>query len=194
LHGKRVSVDLIVYVIGCLAEGLGIRGTARVFEVDPNTVLQWLVEAADQLRAFSHYFLHDLHLRQVQLDELYAVLSAFKDGEVSEAEAIERLERSPHWVWVAMDPERKLLLAIDVGNRTLAMAQRVVHQVVQVLAPDCAPLFLTDGFRGSCPPTLRIMFRDLSRPVCVVPVSRLSALETGFQSYRFPIACYGVTD
>src|SRR2546422_11684748 len=23
----------------------------------------------------------------------------------------------------------------------------MVHQVVQVLAPDCAPLFLTDGFR-----------------------------------------------
>jgi hypothetical protein len=46
-----------------------------------------------------------------------------------------------------MDPESKLLLAIDVGDRTLAMAQRVVHQVAQVLAPDCAPLFLTDGFR-----------------------------------------------
>ena len=27
------------------------------------------------------------------------------------------------------------------------MAQRFVHQVAQVLAPDCAPLFLTDGFR-----------------------------------------------
>jgi hypothetical protein len=27
------------------------------------------------------------------------------------------------------------------------MAQRVVHQVVQVLAPDCVPLFLTDGFK-----------------------------------------------
>ena len=46
-----------------------------------------------------------------------------------------------------MDPESKLLLAIDVGERTLAMAQRVVHHVAQVLAPDCAPLFLTDGFR-----------------------------------------------
>src|SRR3989475_416806 len=146
-HGKRVSVDLIVHVIGCLAEGLGIRGTARVFEVDPNTVLQWLVEAAEQLRAFSQHFLHDLRVRQVQMDELFALLSAVKDGTVSEAEAIERLERSPQWVWVAMDPESKLLLAIDVGNRTLAMAQRVVHQVAQVLAPDCAPLFLTDGFR-----------------------------------------------
>ena len=118
-----------------------------MFEVDPNTVLQWLVDAAEQLRAFSQHFLHDVRVRQVQLDELFALLSAVKEGEVSEAEAIERLERSPQWVWVAMDPESKLLLAIDVGDRTLAMAQRVVHQVAQVLAPDCAPLFLTDGFR-----------------------------------------------
>src|ERR687885_743913 len=147
LHGKRTSVELIVRVGACLAEGLGIRGTARVFEVDPNTVLQWLVEAAEQLRAFSQYFLHDVRVRQGQMDELFSLLSAVKDGRVSETEAIARLERSPHWVWVAMDPESKLLLAIDVGDRTLAMAQRVVHQVAQVLAPDCAPLFLTDGFR-----------------------------------------------
>jgi IS1 family transposase len=146
-HGKCASVDLIVRVIACLAEGLGIRGTARVFEVDANTVLQWLIEAAEQLRAFSQHFLHDVRVRQVQLDELFALLSAVKDGTVSEPEAIERLERSPQWVWVAMDPESKLLLAIDVGERTLAMAQRVVHHVAQVLAPDGAPLFLTDGFR-----------------------------------------------
>src|SRR5499433_1643973 len=146
-HGKRASVDLIVRVIACLAEGLGIRGTARVFEVDPNTVLQWLVEAAEQLQAFSRHALHDVRVKQVQLDELFALLSAVKDGQISETEAIERLERAPQWVWVAMDPESKLLLVIGVGNRTLAMAQCVVHQVAQVLAPDCAPLFLTDGFR-----------------------------------------------
>src|SRR5262245_14182067 len=146
-HGKRASVDLIVRVITCLAEGLGIRGTARVFEVDPNTVLQWLVEAAEQLRAFSRHVLHDVRVRQVQLDELFALLSTVKDGEGSAAEALERLERTPQWVWVAMDPESKGLLAIDVGSRPLAMAQRFVHHVVQVLAPDCAPLFLTDGFR-----------------------------------------------
>ena len=70
-----------------------------------------------------------------------------KAGEVSGAEAIDRLERTPQWVWGAMDPESKVLLAIDVGERTLAMAQHGVHHVAQVLAPDCAPLFLTDGFR-----------------------------------------------
>jgi hypothetical protein len=101
-----------VRVIACLAEGLGMRGTARVFEVDPNTVLGWLKSS-------------------------------------SSAEAIEHLSRSPHWVWVVMAPERTLLLTIDVGECTMALAQRVVHHVVHVLAPDCALLFLTDGFRES---------------------------------------------
>src|SRR6267143_2657500 len=87
-HGKHASVELIVRVIACLAEGLGIRGTARVFEVAPNTVLQWLVEAADQLQAFSRYVLHDVRVRQGQLDELCALLSAVKAREVSAAEAI----------------------------------------------------------------------------------------------------------
>jgi IS1 family transposase len=147
LYGKRVAPDLLVWAVGALAEGLGIRAVARVFEVDPNTVLQWLVEAADHLTAFSQYFLHNVRVTQVQLDELYALLRAVKAGEVSEAEALTRLSRSPHWVWVAMDPVTKLLLAIDVGDRTLAMAQGMVHQVVQVLAPGCVPLFLTDGFK-----------------------------------------------
>jgi hypothetical protein len=126
---------------------LGIRAGARGFAVDPNTVLQWLIEAADQATAFSQYFLHEVHVDQVQLDALFALLSAVKAGEVSDAEATQRLTRSPHWVWVAIDPVSKLLLAIDVGERTLAMAQRLVHQVVQRLAPGCVPLFLTDGFK-----------------------------------------------
>jgi IS1 family transposase/transposase-like protein len=145
-HGKRASVELIVRVIACLAEGLGIRGTARVFEVDPNTVLSWLVEAAEQLKAFSAYFLRELHLHQVQFDELYAVLSAVRDGDISEAEAIEQLSRSPRWVWTAIDPETKLLLKVQVGERTLAMTQAVLHEVAQLLAPGCVPLFVSDGY------------------------------------------------
>src|SRR3989440_30551 len=147
LHGKHVAPEKLVWAVGALAEGLGIRAVARVFEVDPTTVLAWLVEVAEQAAAFSQYFVHDVRVTQVQLDELFALLSAVKTGEVSEADAITRLSRSPHWVWAAIDPVTKLLLTIDVGERTLAMAQRVVHQVVQVLAPGCAPLFLTDGLK-----------------------------------------------
>jgi hypothetical protein len=97
--------------------------------------------------AFSQYFLHDVHVDQVQLDELFALLSVVNAGEVSDADATQRLTRSPHWVWGAIDPVTKLLLALDIGDRALAMAQRLVHRVVEVLAPGCVPLFLTDRFK-----------------------------------------------
>jgi IS1 family transposase/transposase-like protein len=146
-HGKQVDPDTLVWALAALAEGLGIRAVARVFEVDPNTVLTWLVEAAEHLEAFSRDFLHDVDVEQVQMDELFALLSAVKDGAMTQDAAIKRLSCSPHWVWVAIDPVSKLILTVDVGERTLAMAQRLVHQLTRVLAPDCAPLFLTDGFR-----------------------------------------------
>ena len=101
LHGKQVDPGKLVWAIGALAEGLGIRAVARVFETDPTTVLGWLVEAAEHM------------------DELFALRSAVKDGEVSEQQAIQRLSRSPHWVWVAMDPVCKLILAVDVGDRVV---------------------------------------------------------------------------
>jgi IS1 family transposase len=156
--------EVLVWAVGAMAEGLGIRAVARVFAVDPNTVLHWLTEVADQAAACSRYFLHDVQGTQVQLDELFALLSAVKAGEVSEEEALNRWSRSPHWVWVALDPVTTRLLAIEVGERTLALAQRLVHQVVQVLAPDGVPLFLTDGFKAYLRAVLTHYGRWVPRP------------------------------
>ena len=46
-------------------------------------VLAWLVQGADHAAACSRYGLHDLRVRQVQPDELFALLSAVQFGEVS---------------------------------------------------------------------------------------------------------------
>jgi IS1 family transposase len=153
-HGKHVCPQMLLWAVGALAEGLGIRAVARVFAVEPDTVLAWLVEAADQLQRFSQYVLRDVQVTQVQLDELYALLREVKAGEVGHTDAIKRLQRSPHWVWTAIDPVSRLLLVIDAGERTLAMAQRLVHQVADVLVPNSLPLFLTDGHKDYLPAIL----------------------------------------
>jgi len=62
LHGKHVAPEMLVWAVGALAEGLGIRAVARVFEIDPNTVLPWLVEVADHAAVFTRYFLHDVRV------------------------------------------------------------------------------------------------------------------------------------
>ena len=40
-HGKHVESDHLGWTLGALAESLGIRSMACVFEADPNTVLRW---------------------------------------------------------------------------------------------------------------------------------------------------------
>src|SRR5262245_61301856 len=125
-----------------------------------------MTKVADQAVAFSRYFLRDVHVTQVQLDELFALLSAVKAGEVREEAALPRLAQSSHWVWVALDPVTKLLLAIEGGARTLALAQCLVHQVAQVLAPDCVPLFLTDGFKAYLQAVLTHYGHWVLRPRC----------------------------
>jgi hypothetical protein len=131
-HGQRLSVELIVRVLACLAAGLGSRATARVFAVDANTVLQWLVEAAEQLQALTRYGLCDVPVTQLQRDELSAVRRGVREGQISEAQALRLLEPAPPWVWTAIDPVSKLLLVMEVGPRTVAIAQRVVHHVARV--------------------------------------------------------------
>ena len=134
-YGSSVAAQDIMRGIAALCEGVSPRKVARIFEVDKDTVFGWLVEAAAHSETVVGYMVHNLHLSQVQMDELYALLNGMRgEGE----------GRSCCWVWVAMDPLSKLLIAIEVGDRSLDMAQQLVHTVVGRLALGVVPLFLTD--------------------------------------------------
>jgi IS1 family transposase len=126
--------DIIWLALKALAEGLDIHATARVFEVEPDTVQGWLNQAAGHMEAVSRYLLHDLHLSQVQVDELWAFLCLRQ----------EKSMRNCRWVWSAVDPVSKLFLAFVVGDRSLDTALLLIHAVVGMLASGCVPLFTSD--------------------------------------------------
>ena len=92
-YGSSKPAKDIMRAIASLCEGVSPRKVARIFEVDKDTVLSWLAQAAKHSEAVVGYMVHNLHLTQVQMDELYALLSGMReDG-----------ERRSCWVWVAMD-------------------------------------------------------------------------------------------
>jgi IS1 family transposase/transposase-like protein len=132
-YRKQVPAETIWRVLVSLAEGVGIRKTARIFDLDPNTVQAWLEQAAKHMEVVSCYLLHDLHLSQVQVDELWALLGR-RNGD----------ERAKHWVWVGVDASTKLWLATVVGDRSQACAQLLIHAIQLLLAPGCLPLFTSD--------------------------------------------------
>jgi IS1 family transposase len=124
-----------------LAEGLDIRATARVFDVDPNTIETWLKQAAEHMEAVSAYLIHDLQLTQVQVDELWALLGR-RDSDEEGGEK----QRGKRWVWAGMDPESKLMLGYVIGDRSQACAQLLIDIIVALLAPGCIPVFFSDGW------------------------------------------------
>lgn len=139
-HRSRLSPDLLCQVITALAEGLDLQAAARVFGVDPNTVQSCLVKAAEHTEALSRYLIHDLHLTQVQVDELWSLVQSW--GE--EGKTLSGSRRQRGWVWAGMASDSKLLVATVVGERSLMCAQLLIHAIAVALAPGVIPLFLSD--------------------------------------------------
>lgn len=135
-YGKQVAAETIWQVLKALAEGLDIRASGRVFDLEANTVSTWLAQAGAHMTSVSHYLIHDLHLSQVQVDELWALLG--------QREPDRPKRRATRWVWAGIDPVSKLMLAYVVGDRSLASAQLLIHTIALLLAPGCLPLFISD--------------------------------------------------
>jgi len=49
------------------------------------------------------------------------------------------------WLWLAVDPNTKLVPTLHLRSRTQDAAHAVIHDLYQRLAPGCIPVFTSDG-------------------------------------------------
>ena len=70
-YGLKMPQETVYPALHCLCENMGIRATARVFNVKPDTILLWLRRAGEHSEKVSAYLIRNLHVEQVQLDELW---------------------------------------------------------------------------------------------------------------------------
>jgi transposase-like protein len=78
LFGLKADERTFYEVIACLAEGNGIRATARIKHVDKDTVVAWLDKASQHVEAVSRYLMVNLHFEAVQLDEFWSFVKKRK--------------------------------------------------------------------------------------------------------------------
>jgi hypothetical protein len=98
-----VAPETLVWAVGAVAAGWGIRAVARGCEVDPPTVLGWGGAVADHAAVFARPCLPEVRVTPGHLAALCALLSAVQADAVSETAAPHRLARSPRWVGGAID-------------------------------------------------------------------------------------------
>ena len=71
MFGIKTSLDQVSSIVHHAAEGMGIRATARVLDMDKNTVNRVVLHAGDHCANVMRTLLQSLGMTEVQLDELW---------------------------------------------------------------------------------------------------------------------------
>jgi len=102
--GLRSDETIFTIATRALAEGNSIRGTARIVNVDKDSVADWLDQAAFHCMVVTKYFFRNLHITECQLDELWGFVRKKEDN----LEPIEKIltEYGDAWVWTSLPRSR----------------------------------------------------------------------------------------
>ena len=130
LYRLKTPSPRVAEVLGALAEGVDVAAAVRIFGHAEGTITRWLTRAGRHAGALHERTFRELHLPHLQLDELRAGL---------------RGQRRVVWLWVALDPLSKAVPELQLGARTQALAHALIHGLRRRLAPDCLPVFASNG-------------------------------------------------
>ena len=117
-------------VLSALAEGLDPSAASRVFGSRQATITTWLTRAGEHAQRLLEHSFCNLQLHVRELDEIRTRL---------------RCAKEVLWLWLAIDARTKILPVLYLGPRTQHAVHRLIHSLRELLAPDCLPLFTSDG-------------------------------------------------
>jgi len=147
LWDVRISEKDYCRISKALAEGCGIRTTARIFDVDKDTVSRCAFRAGIQCKSVDSILMHHLHLEECQLDEMWS----FVYKKQHHLEPFEQLRNDigDIWLHVAFEPRMKVLVAVIPGKRTLENLHNLTR-AVRCKSDGHVPLFTTDEYSPYC--------------------------------------------
>ena len=74
----NTSMDEVLRTLALLPEKGSIRGVARATGHDKNAICNWVNLAGSHCKEITEYYLSDLHLNRVQVDEIWSYIKKRK--------------------------------------------------------------------------------------------------------------------
>jgi IS1 family transposase len=127
---NRLPLATRVHVVKTLAEGVSLRGTARITGVARMTIEKLLRDLGMACAEFHDRTVRGLSSRRVQCDEIWSFCYAKKKTVMKDPSILERnAEAGDVWTWTAIDADSKLCVSWLVGDRTAQNAFTVMRDV-----------------------------------------------------------------
>jgi transposase-like protein/IS1 family transposase len=130
LQHRRATFD---EVAALSVEGVNKSAIARVQQIAWNTVDRWLEKAAAAGRRFNDQKITKIPIRELQADEIRAMVGGN--------------ERPPVWIFAAIEVWTRLWTATVVGRRSYRNTLQLFRGLCARSVGDHLPLIATDGFK-----------------------------------------------
>jgi hypothetical protein len=138
---RRTPRQKIVSALLSLVERGSIRGAARKETIDKDTLCDWLKDAAQHAEALRPFLIHDVHLTQAQVDEIFTfVYKKQKKVQPTDPPTVGEM-----MVFRGIKVESRLRLASHVGKRTEEETSKFIGKAKEVTDGQ-APFWCSDGF------------------------------------------------
>lgn len=125
-----------------VAEGLSLEAVARIEQVAPSTISNWMKRASRQADLIDRDLVQNIETEAVELDEVYS-FAGTKQKQENASEDI-----GQHWTHCSFARQTRLLLAVQVSLRDEHSARELVAETACRLAADCRPLWVSDGWKA----------------------------------------------
>jgi len=133
-------------VLSALVEGNSIRSTERMTGVHRDTIMGLLVDVGDRCQAIMDEWMQGFHCRLIQADEIWTFCRKKEQRLTKDEEGNPDL--GDQYVFVALDPESKLIPTFLVGKRDTETAHRFTHALRACLNGNGRIQLTTDGLRA----------------------------------------------
>lgn len=119
----NIPADTVYRILSCLTEGSGIRATARINNVNPETVLKVLRIAGIKASVILDRELRNIRAEQIGVDECWTFVQK-KNRRVT---ANDHPDHGDQWVFLAIT-EDKLIPAYALGKRDPQTAYQFIGE------------------------------------------------------------------
>ncbi|HEX4608590.1 MAG TPA: hypothetical protein VH092_10340 [Urbifossiella sp.] len=145
LYRAHLPEDKVTSILEHITEGCGVRKTARLVKVRPDTVSRYTRVAGEHARAaHDDLVARSPESREIQMDEAWSFV-AKKEKNCDEDDPADRF-RGDCWDHVAFDPEHRLVVSVVPGERTAESVDELVGDVKRRLGGRVPSLITTDEY------------------------------------------------
>jgi transposase-like protein/IS1 family transposase len=145
LGGMRIGTEKAAQIVHRMMEGVGVRGTARLAGVCPNTVLDTLLLVGQRCKAFCEGEIVGVPVKDVQCDELWSFVGMKEWTRKYRSRPVGSCGDS--YCFVGLERNHKLALAWHVGERTHDNGWAFVRKLSRACAHTQRVQVSSDGWK-----------------------------------------------